>query len=227
MLETDNLIKSNLIAPPPWTLTGSGIILTYYFSKKFILENSFLAPYQKDAYFGLIGSVMLVDYQTSPVGPYFELLFIPGLFRFEKSLSFSISKIYVSSYDSVWNGIQNWGIPKELADFNVSTNGQIHDFEASKDSSQFFKATIQKRTFSFPMSTAFIPLRITQVLDNQLILTKPSAKGKAYFGKVKELKINSALFPDFSSQRLLSTLVVEDFEMKFPVPTVKKYHGKA
>ncbi|GAB3639487.1 acetoacetate decarboxylase family protein [Spirosoma arcticum] len=82
----------------------------------------FLAPYQQRAYWGWVGTVMLVDYETSPVGPYQELLFVPGLFRFGDTTSFSIAKIYVSTRASVWNGRQNWGIPKELAHFSFVLN---------------------------------------------------------------------------------------------------------
>jgi acetoacetate decarboxylase len=59
--------------------------------------------------------------QTSGVGPYQELLFIPGLFHIDGRYTFSISKIYVSTEASVRSGIENWAIPKELADFKIDT----------------------------------------------------------------------------------------------------------
>ena len=59
-----------LTAPPPWTLTGSGVILVAHFSKAFVQSNGFLAPYQQRAYRGWVGTVMAVDYTASPVGPY-------------------------------------------------------------------------------------------------------------------------------------------------------------
>lgn len=57
--------------------------------------------------------------QTSGVGPYRELLFIPGAFHINGRYTFSIPKIYVSTETSVNSGIKNWGIPKEVADFTV------------------------------------------------------------------------------------------------------------
>jgi acetoacetate decarboxylase len=62
---------------------------------------------------------MIVGYDTSGVGAYKELLFIPALFDFDKKKAFNISKIYVSTEESVYNGIENWGIPKQLANFNI------------------------------------------------------------------------------------------------------------
>ncbi len=208
-----------IIAPAPWTLTGNGIILLYRFSKKWIEENGFLADYQRESFKGIVGSVMLVDYQTSPVGPYKELLFIPGYFKIEDKNTFSISKIYVSSQESVWNGIENWSIPKELADFTIEQpDKRTKLFSASLNDEPFFEATVQRSRFSFPFSSALFPLNITQRLGQELLLTKPSAKGKAYFADIKDIKINAALFPDISSLRPLTALVVENFEMTFPVP---------
>jgi Acetoacetate decarboxylase (ADC) len=211
--------ESLIVAPAPWTLTGNGIILLYRFPRKWIEENGFLADYQQDAFKGIVGSVMLVDYHSSPVGSYRELLFIPGYFKLGGKNTFSISKIYVSSQESVWNGINNWGIPKELANFTVEQpDKRTKLFSASLNDQSFFEATVKSGRFSFPFSSALFPLNITQRLGQDLLLTKPSAKGKAYFADIQDIKINASLFPDLSSLKPLAALVVEDFEMKFPVP---------
>jgi hypothetical protein len=208
-----------IIAPAPWTLTGNGIILLYRFSEKWIKENGFLADYQQETFKGIVGSVMLVDYHTSPVGPYRELLFIPGYFKMGGRNTFSISKIYVSSQESVWNGIENWGIPKELADFTIDQpNERTKIFTASLNDQSLFEATVRRGRFSFPFSSSLFPLNITQRLGQDLLLTKPSAKGKAYFANIQDIKIDSSLFPDLSLLRPLAALVVENFEMRFPIP---------
>jgi hypothetical protein len=211
-----------IIAPAPWTLTGNGMILLYRFSKKWIEKNGFLADYQQDSFRGFLGSVMLVDYHTSPVGPYRELLFIPGHFKMAGISTFSISKIYVSSQESVWNGIENWGIPKELANFAIEQpNERSKIFRASLNDQPFFEATVKRGRFSFPFSSSLFPLNITQRLGQDLLLTKPSAKGKAYFADIKNVKVNSVFFPDLNSLSPLTALVVENFEMTFPIPEKK------
>ena len=121
ILSTETLPAPSILAPAPWTLTGNGYIFLYRLPKKLIQENGFLADYQNVFYKGLVSSIMLVDYHTTPVGPYRELLFIPGLFKMVDKYTFSISKIYVSDQNSVWNGIENWGIPKEWADLTYSS----------------------------------------------------------------------------------------------------------
>jgi hypothetical protein len=217
-LSTGTLASPSLVAPAPWTLTGNGYIFLYRFPKKFVQEQAFLFDYQHDSYKGVLASVMLVDYHTTPVGPYRELLFIPGLFEMMNKNTFSISKIYVSDKNSVWNGIENWGIPKEWSDFDIQhLDDRTEKIAASLNDKPFFEATIRRSSISFPLTTVLFPLRITQQLRNDWVLTKPSAKGKAYFGKLTDVKVNSELFPDIAPFKPVAVLVIKDFQMTFPV----------
>jgi hypothetical protein len=211
------------IAPAPWNLTGDAYIMVYNFSKDFVYEHGFLADFQRDRFLGYIGTVMLVDYKTSGVGPYRELLFIPGMFTFDWKKMFSITKIYVSSLDSVYNGIENWGIPKEYADFNWQTNADgTEDIAVKIEGKEFFKTTIKKGFISFPLTTAIFPLNVVQKLRKDLIITNPKAKGKATLATMKSIKVDENFFPDLSKASPLITMKVKDFEMNFNVPLVKK-----
>jgi Acetoacetate decarboxylase (ADC) len=215
--------KQQFIAPAPWTLSGNGHILVYRFSKEFINKNGHLQDYQKGNFKGIVGTIMLVDYQVSPVGPYQELLIVPGIFNINDKNRFSISKIYVSSQDSVYNGIENWGIPKEFADFKKTVNGQSENIEVSIQGNVFFKAEIVKKSFKFPISTAIFPLKLVQKLRNKLILTNSTAKGKAMFSRLQNIEVNQEFFPDVSDLKPILTLSVENFKMTFPVPTILEY----
>jgi hypothetical protein len=223
-MESPDFAKDeNQIACAPWKLTGSGYILLYRFTKAFVAEHGFLADFQKEKFVSGWGAVMLVDYQTSPVGPYHELLFIPGLFSFNKKKVFSISKIYVSTQSSVINGIENWGIPKELADFHWRKK-QISDHIAiSKDGVSFFEADFIKRRICFPISTTILPLTIVQAHKNRLMLTKPKSSGMAYLAKLQNIKVNSDFFPDLTKVKPLLVLRVENFKMEFPVPACQAF----
>lgn len=223
MFSTEHLLPPSLIAPAPWSLTGNGYIFSYRLPEKFVREKCFLFDYQRDNYKGLLASMMLVDYHTTPVGPYRELLFIPGVFELLEKNTFSISKIYVSDANSVWNGIENWGIPKELCDFDFQALDERTDkLVAKRENTPFFEATIRRGSFSFPLTTAFLPLRITQQLRDEWVLTQPSAKGKAYFGKLTDINVNAALFPDIAPFKPWGVLVVKNFTMTFPVATFTK-----
>ena len=50
------------IVPPPWQLTGNGIILLYHFPRAFV--EPWLQPELRNAFLGGIGAVMCVDYLT-------------------------------------------------------------------------------------------------------------------------------------------------------------------
>jgi hypothetical protein len=222
-MESPDFAKDeNEIACAPWKLTGSGYILLYRFTKAFVAEHGFLADFQKEKFVSGWGAVMLVDYQNSPVGPYHELLFIPGLFSFNKKKVFSISKIYVSTQSSVVNGIENWGIPKEFADFQWGKK-QISDHIAIfKDGVSFFQADFIRSRICFPISTTILPLTIVQAHKDRLILTKPKSSGMAYLAKLQNIKVSSDFFPDLTKVKPLLVLRVENFKMEFPVPA---YHA--
>lgn len=211
-------------APPPWTLKGNGYIFICHFPKVFVKEQGFLADYQRDRFSGdFVGTVMLVDYETSAVGPYRELLFVPGRMKFDKKKLFSISKIYVSSQDSVENGVANWGIPKEMADFKITKSTEKEAvIEVSLAGKTFFKVHLKSGNFSFPITTKFFPLKLAQKHGNDLLITNSPASGKASFAKLLDIQVESSFFPDIAQIKPLSILAVRDFEMTFPEPQVLK-----
>lgn len=208
------------IAPAPWTLNGKGYVLLYRFPKAWVQRYGFLAEYQRDTFKLGIGAVMLVDYETSGVGPYRELLFIPGLFKLGGHWTYSISKIYVSSYDSVWNGIENWGIPKELADFDWKTQGDYEHVRVSHQGRSFFEATLRPSAKRWPINTRFFPLRVTQHLRSDSIFTQPTAQGKGGLARAVTVHAEAADFPPLGQLKPLMVLSVQDFQMVFPVPTM-------
>jgi hypothetical protein len=208
------------IASTPWKLTGSGYILLYRFPKAFVTEYGFLIDFQKEKFVSGWGAVMLVDYQTSPVGPYQELLFIPGIFSFNKKKVFSISKIYVSTQNSVINGIENWGIPKELADFRWSKERSGEHIDIRKNDVPFFQADFIRKNIGFPVSTTVLPLTIVQASNRGLMETKPKSSGMAYLTSLRNVKVKSEFFPDLSKVQPLLAIRVENFKMEFPLPTL-------
>jgi len=218
----ENQLNSTVV-PAPWNLTGNAYIMVYKFSKDFVENYGFLADYQRDRFLGHLGTVMLVDYKTSGVGAYKELLFILGMFTFNWKKMFSISKIYVSSYDSVHSGIENWGIPKEFADFDWQQNPDgTEDISIKIEGKEFFSANFKKGFLSFPLTTSILPLSIVQKLRKNLIITNPTATGKATLASIKSMKVDANFFPDLSKASPLLTMKVKDFAMTFNVPIVKE-----
>jgi hypothetical protein len=210
-------------APPPWHLTGRGLVLVYRFPQGWALRHGHLAPYQRDALAGRWGAVMLVDYATSGVGPYHELLCLPGTFRLGGKTRFSISKIYVSTEASVVNGRHNWGIPKEKARFDWST-APFGRQQVVVRVAETEVLTAKFRPFGpkFPLTTALLPLRLHQQLDGQVFETRPTATGWGRLARLHDLRVDPALFPDLNGLQPLVGVFIERFTMTFPVPDVKE-----
>jgi hypothetical protein len=209
--------------PAPWTLTGNGLAMLYRFPREFVLDNGFVPPDLRDSFVGGIGSVMLVDYHASNVGPYRELLFIPGQFQIGSKRYYAITKIYVSTLISVDNGRANWAIPKELADFDIQNDGQT--FTVAQDGKSFLDLRIQSRRFSLPVNTAWSPIKLSlgQLQNDSLYVTTPTARGRIQFVLIQDVRVNPTLFPDIGQFPPLVAVRVRDFTMTFPVADVRPF----
>ncbi|KAK4048032.1 hypothetical protein OIV83_005066 [Microbotryomycetes sp. JL201] len=157
---------------------------------------------------GGTGAMMLVRYNESPVGqsdlitallpaegvatktqgsgPYDELLLVPGYFSFiaqggETVYHHVITRIYVSTPDSIKNGRFNWGIPKHLANFQFSTpeddKRSMHVAVSfpSSTATPFFKAILRDSRMTplaMPISTSmidsFLARKVTRGFSFQL-----------------------------------------------------------
>ncbi len=204
--------------PPPWHLTGRGLVLLYRFPKGWASQHGHLAPYQRETLAGRWGAVMLVDYATSGVGPYRELLCLPGQLEVGGKSRFSISKIYVSTQASVVNGRQNWGIPKEQADFdwNAGPYGS-QGVRVQTGGHDVLTARFRPFGFRFPLTTALLPLRLHQQLDDEAFETQPTATGWGRLARVSELTVDPALFPNLNGLKPLLAVWIDSFRMVFPV----------
>ena len=78
--------------PAPWNLHGKGYIFLYKFKKDFVAQSGNVPAFLDGAFVGGFGSMMLVDYEESNAGPYGELLFIPGKFRFGGAISWYVGR---------------------------------------------------------------------------------------------------------------------------------------
>ncbi|MHA7964215.1 acetoacetate decarboxylase family protein [Paenibacillus sp. CAU 1782] len=202
-------------APAPWLLTGDGYILLYKFKG--------LAASDKNGHFaaglpykGGFGCVMIVDYNSSDVGPYGELLLTPGKFEADGKNYYSISKIYVSSQDSVDNGRRNWGIPKELAQFTFTDQGASGEhISISSGENVFFKANAKPFGPSFPVSTSLINFMLCQSYDNRLFYTKLGGKGRARLARISIDSVDERYFPDLTGIKPIAAIKVTGFNLEF------------
>ncbi len=211
-------------AAAPWHLTGRGFILMYRFQDSFIRENCFLPEEWKETKWSGMGYVMLVDYQDTPVGPYKELLVIPGKSRLGGSRLATISKIYVDSVDSMENGRKNWGIPKELTDFTWEQEGREHIISIGSGES-WMDIVLEPGSVPFPVDTRILPIHLYQELNNKIYRVSPRGKGTGHFTLVKGINVNPNFFPDIDLVEPLVAIYVDPFRLTFPEPEIEHIIG--
>lgn len=204
--------------PAPWTLRGEGIILLFRFKKSWVDQAANLPEYLQQKFRGGFGYVMLVDYQESPVGPYKELLFIPGKFGEEKLQS--ITTIFVDSDASTLNGRANWAIPKQTADFHWQKEKGLDRVDVTLNGKPVFQASIRSGGISFPMNTGLLPIRLRQELEDQVLFTQPEGKGWGKLAHMQEVEVDPQLFPDIRGIKPILALKVSPFTLTFPKPSI-------
>ena len=203
--------------PAPWDLKGKGYIFLYKFTKEFAAQNGNIPGFLEGKYAGGLGSVMLVNYEDSNAGPYGELLFIPGKFLFGGKRLNTISKIYVSTMESVVNGRANWGIPKEKADFSFDkVDDRTEKVTITADGKTAAAFTLQSGRFSFPVSTKLLPFPLVQQYEGKNYYTNFFGKGWGHFSRIKDLKVDPALFPDVAGCHPIAVIRVDPFSITFP-----------
>lgn len=203
------------IVKPPWALKGSGLILVY---KSIQMENQPV----KGNYLGGPAVLMLVDYQSSPVGPYKELLFIPGRYDFGVKTGYQISYIRVSSDESTGNGIQNWGIPKKTGAFTVLSESNQKKWNM-EDESEIVDCTFSHGRLAIPVFTKPLPYRLVQNMGEKLFITRPEASGTMTWAKLQNFKTNIPALHALNSTKPLLSVYVKNFRMVFPAPEILPY----
>lgn len=215
--------------PAPWSLEGNGYIMMFKFDREFVLENSGLSPALATSFRGGLGWVMLVDYTQSDAGPYRELLFIPGKFQWHSHHHYTITRIFVSTQNSVINGRRNWGIPKELADFAI-TRQDDHTERIQVSLGQHTVADFTLHSFgpALAVTSAILPAQrrtLVQPFEGQTFLTAPGGSGSIQPAQLTNVSIDGAHFPDIRYGRLIAAVRVRDFQMTFPEATIVKSEG--
>ncbi len=212
---------SEVVAPAPWRLTGDGYVFFYRFDRDFALQ--WTPEELQDRYRGGLGIVAFVDYKTSPVGAYRELLFTPGTFYDGKKARHSITRVLVSSYSSVMAGRANWGLPKERAAF---------DFHVNEDNSETLTATlingdplfeyrVREGLLRLPLPTnRFFPMRFVQWWEGQQYNTRFWGSGRVSLLEVEALSTNFEQFPDLRKQTFAGAVKITGFRMTFSAPKV-------
>jgi hypothetical protein len=229
MLQPDHSLPEVPLRPAPWDLHGSGWIVALKLPRDSPALDAFVPPELAGRGRGLASYLMYVDYAQSGCGPYRELLFIPGGFPFDDGRRhLTISRIVVSTWDSVVNGRNNWGIPKDRADFEVEqggADGREERVRVTTDGRELCELRFGTRRFAppLPVHGALLPesLRtLAQRLRCHTFYYAPEARGRLRPGRLLSWRFDAALFPDLAGAAVIAAFKVESFRMSFPVARV-------
>jgi hypothetical protein len=208
-------------AAAPWKLRGDGWILLLRLPEAVRRDPRHLPPELRDRPLGGPSLVMFVDYAESPVGPYRELLYIPGRFDLGHGRrAWSVTRIYVSTWESVVNGRLNWGIPKDRADFQREPLGRGERLRVTIDGHEAAALELAPRGPALPFHAAILPRSLRTLVqrhgDRSFQFT-PRARGCTGLGAVPRLTSDGTLFPDLSAARVMLALRTPSFTLDFPV----------
>ncbi len=204
-------------APAPWDLRGSGCIL--------LVGNQHRSGPDE---VGGPGLVMFVDYAESPVGPYQEVLYIPGRTEVDGQRRWRIQRIYVSTWASVVNGRRNWGIPKDRADFEHCQQTPGRDrYSVTTDGLPVASLEFSSHGPALPFPAWLTPpgLRgLTQDYGGQRFSLAPEASGRIRYARVREFTANPETFAALDAGDVQAAVAVPEFRMRFPVASVQPLH---
>lgn len=229
MLQPDSMLPEVPRHPAPWNLRGSAWIVALKLPPGSPARDAFLPPGLAGQGRGLASYLMYVDYAESACGPYRELLFIPGAFPFSDGRRhLTISRILVSTWDSVVNGRDNWGIPKDRADFEVEPGldgGREERVRVVSDGREVCELRFATLRFAppLPVQGALLPARLrtlAQSFRGRTYYYAPSASGWVRPGRLLSWRFDAELFPDLAAAPALAALKVESFRMTFPAAVV-------
>ncbi|KAL8787419.1 MAG: hypothetical protein Q9213_002196 [Squamulea squamosa] len=161
------------VVPPPWTCHYEAYVGAFHVSAKSglprnlayePLEASSAEFTEAGVWKGGMVMIQLLRYSSTPVGPYDEMILLPGNFDVPggHGSHTRITRIYVSQRDTTFNGRKNWNIPKHIARFKYTGDFSAPPFTVQlfpddpAVNTPFFTASLQRLAFwtpTFPFSS--------------------------------------------------------------------------
>ena len=209
-----------MIALAPWKLSGCGFVIML---RRSALEYEDGRPLEGH---GRVTYLLCMHYETSGVGPYREVLLIPGRSELLRP-TYTISRILVDSGDSLESGRANWGIPKYLGELDWRQEGRHMELTTqvgdSEDVEAGFHGHAAVRTVgpSVPFNTRPIPIAFLHTLDDKTFRIYPSASGWSSLAKVESLDMDGfGGVRTFPKEAVISAFAVSRFSMRFPTARI-------
>src|SRR6185295_5613824 len=218
MLQTDRIVAR---VSPPWRLRGCAYVFLFTFEPWFLRSEGFLPPELGAGFEGQLGAVVLADYRESPVGPYRELLFLAGRNLRWRNHRFSIIRAYVSSEASTVSGQENWGIPKQTAEFEVieEENGAERVIVLRDGLAQVDLTVAPASGVTLPVASFIAPpswRTIVQLRNENSYETQIDGRGWLRPAKLLDFRTMPTAFPDVNEGNLIKGFFATRLRLRLP-----------
>lgn len=206
-------------AAAPWLLRGDAFLVLTASTTEQNLADASINPSLRGVYNNLFNALVLADYRESPVGPFRELLYIPGRFRFgvdEERLC--ISRSYASSEVARVNRREHWGVPSALAPITrTAPRSDREEFRVGDDGF----ASFAFETFGpdLPLNGKVIPRAFrafAQLEGDRTFLYTLAITGTMRAARFEPLGFDVTRFPDMSQREMVLAIKISDFLVEFP-----------
>lgn len=208
-----------MTVPAPWQLRGRAWICALELPEDVRFDQAG-TPAALGPPGGRLSYLIFVDYRMSPVGPYRELLFIPGHYRFADGRRHpSIGRIYVSSADSVTGGRQNWGIPKDQADFRLTREDKRDRVEVYRDGRVVARLGFRHHGPGLPVPAGLIPEKqrtLGQYREGRTFLSTPDTSSSVHYARMEEGWADGKHFPEIQQGKPRACVYLSNFHTTFP-----------
>ena len=193
-------------SPAPWTLHGDAAAL--------------LVPRGVGGAPTLLGWIRYAD---SDVGPYDELLLV----RLRGRRPHTVERIYVSTERSREEGRRNWGVPKEVARFEVIAEDGAERVQAWVGERAIASFRVKRRGPALPFSTALLPERartVEQVLEGRRFRFAPSARGRLQAVTFRDVRLDPEFFSGLGALRWRPGISLQAFTLVMSAATTTTLH---
>lgn len=222
-----------LLKPAPWVLKGKGILLVSRFDADELQKNPLTALWLKKRCLGGRGYYLALNFEKSPVGPYSELLVLPGKFQASQGKRHAIAQSFCDSADAIFNYSENWGLdtaPSAIA-FGQDEDRMRFSVQAprSQDATQFKDShqsssekifSLESKAFGprLPFASGSSLIRLISEQGKKRFYLGFSIKGSFRAAKIEDLNFDSEhlIVPAESAQ--VRAFHLEDFEIELPIP---------
>jgi hypothetical protein len=215
-------------AAAPWLVRGDAYVVFTSSPAEVNIADAGIPHELWGVYNGLFNVMLMANCRESPVGPYRELLYVPGRFRFSfDEERMSVTRSYVSTQASLLNRRANWNVPSDLAEIRNHSRDEHHDeFHITRPGAGGPNAFAH---FSFEMFGPELPVNgrvipeafrmFGQLRKDVTLLHSLAVTGTMRSARFTPHAFDPHAFPDMKRRQVVAAIKISDFLLDLPAAT--------